>query len=49
MEATVGNGTNTTPLASTDITTILILTSWMINQIIVSGTIFDLKVKSVRR
>lgn len=50
IEVTVDNGRNTIiPLASTVIVTTLALTSWIVNQILISGTIFDLKVKSMLR
>lgn len=49
MEATVYNGTDTTPLAATGNMTTLPLTPWTVNQILISKIIFDLKVKSVLR
>lgn len=50
IEVTVVNGRNTIiPLASTVIVTTLALTSWIVNQILISGTIFDLKVKRMLR
>lgn len=49
MEATVANGTDTTPLAATGSMTTLPLTPWIEHQIFISKIIFELKVKSMLR